>query len=183
MMHAKPKEKGISTCPVTTHSYSPVTTQAAAYFETTVSGVDYFLAAATIAGMPLGLTSTWIIDKIGLRWTILTSSGLAFVGAFIKCIITFPGLEQNIDKDTQYWLTISAQLLIGAGNPLAFSIPNKVGLGLYVSLFPSNIFSHSGHQGMVSNEGIGNCKRWNHTFYGPWQLHRPLNYTIICKHS
>ena len=103
-----------------------MTTQAAAYFETTVSGVDFFLAAATVAGMPLSLTSTWIIDKIGLRWNILASSFLAFLGAFIKCIVTFPGLEQNIDKDVQYWFTILAQLLLGAGNPLVFAIPNKV---------------------------------------------------------
>ena len=103
-----------------------MTTQAAAYFETTVSGVDFFLAAATFAGMPLSLTSTWIIDKIGLRWNILASSSLAFLGAFIKCIVTFPGIEQNIDKDVQYWSTILAQFLLGAGNPLAFAIPNKV---------------------------------------------------------
>ena len=117
-----------------------MTTQAAAYFETTVSGVDYFLAATTLAGMPMGLTSTWIIDKIGLRWTILTSSGLAFLGAFIKCIVTFPGLEQNIDKDAQYWCTILAQLLLGAGNPLAFSIPNKVGWGIICKPFCTLIY-------------------------------------------
>ena len=101
----------------TPFSFSPVTTQAAAYFETTVSGVDFFLAAATVAGMPLSLASTWIIDKIGLRWNILASSFLAILGAFIKCIVTFPGLEQNIDKDAQYWSTILAQFLLGAGNP------------------------------------------------------------------
>ena len=107
-------------------SFSPVTTQAAAYFDTTVSGVDFFLAAATVAGMPLSLTSTWIIEKIGLRWNIIASSFLAVLGAFIKCIVTFPGLEQNIDKDVQYWSTILAQFLLGAGNPLVFAIPNKV---------------------------------------------------------
>ena len=84
-----------------------------------------------MAGMPIGLMSTWIIDKVGLRWTLLTSSTLAFVGALIKCVVTFPGLEQNIDKDVQYWFTLAAQALIGAGNPLAFSIPNKVRILIY----------------------------------------------------
>lgn len=42
--------------------------------------------------MPVSLVSTWVIDRIGLRWTILASTGLAFCGALMKCLVTFPGL-------------------------------------------------------------------------------------------
>ena len=87
--------------------------------------MDLFVIASTVAGMPLGLLSTWIIDKIGLRWTILTSSALAFAGALVKCLVTFPGLEENIDSDVRYWVSIPAQFLVGAANPLCFSLPNK----------------------------------------------------------
>ena len=109
------------------HSYSPVTTQAAAYFETTVSGIDLFITAPNFIGMPISLMSTWIIDKIGLRQTILTSSSLVCAGAFIKCIVTFPGLDQNFDKNVQYWMTLCGQCLVVPGNVLAFCIPNKAG--------------------------------------------------------
>ena len=42
--------------------------------------------------MPVSLVSTWVIDRIGLRWTILVSTGLAFCGALMKFLVTFPGL-------------------------------------------------------------------------------------------
>ena len=106
-------------------SYSPVTTQAAAYFNSTVSGIDLFITAPNFIGMPLSLMSTWIIDKMGLRKTILASSGLVCIGAFIKCIVTFPGLDQHFDKNIQYWSTLCGQFLVGPGNVLAFCIPNK----------------------------------------------------------
>ena len=84
-----------------------------------------FITAPNFIGMPLSLLSTWIIDKIGLRRTILASSGLVCSGAFIKCLVTFPGLDQNFDKNVQYWLTLCGQFLVGPGNVLAFCIPNK----------------------------------------------------------
>ena len=70
--------------------------------------------------------STFIIDQIGLRWTILTSSGLAFSGALMKCLVTFPGFEDGVDKGVQYWVTFVAQCLIGVASPLVFCLPNKV---------------------------------------------------------
>ena len=106
-------------------SYSPVTTQAAAYFNTTLSGIDLLITAPNLIGMPLSLMSTWIIDKIGLRKTILASSGLVCSGAFIKCLVTFPGLDQHFDQKVQYWMTLCGQFLVGPGNVLAFCIPNK----------------------------------------------------------
>ena len=42
--------------------------------------------------MPVSLVSTWVIDRIGLRWTIMVSTGLAFCGALMKFLVTFPGL-------------------------------------------------------------------------------------------
>ena len=103
-----------------------MTTQAATYFDTTVSSIDLFIAAPNFVGMPLALMSTWIIDKIGLRRTILISSGLVCTGSFIKCIVTFPGLDQYFETEVQYWLTLFAQFLVCPGNVLAFCIPNKV---------------------------------------------------------
>ena len=108
------------------NSFAPVSTLVAAYFDTSVSAVDLFVVVVTIAGMPVSLVSTWIIDRIGLRWTIVTSTGLAFSGALMKCLVTFPGLEEDVGKDVQYWVTFVAQFLIGVASPLAFCLPNKV---------------------------------------------------------
>ena len=117
--------KGIRDSILFLPSYSPVTTQAAAYFNTTVSGIDLFITAPNFVGMPLSLMSTWIIDKIGLRRTILASSGLVCSGALVKGFVTIPGFNQNLDKNFQYWLTLCGQFLVGPGNVLAFCIPNK----------------------------------------------------------
>ena len=103
-----------------------MSTLVAAYFETSVSAIDLLVVVVTIAGMPVSLVSTWVIDRIGLRWTILSSTGLAFSGALMKCLVTFPGLEEDVGKGVQYWVTFVAQFLIGVASPLAFCLPNKV---------------------------------------------------------
>ena len=98
----------------------------ATYFDTTVSAVDLLVIVVNIAGLPISLVGTWVIDKIGLRWTILTSTSFAFSGALMKCLVTLPGLEENITKDIQYWVIFVAQFLLGVATPLAFCLPNKV---------------------------------------------------------
>ena len=107
-------------------SFAPVSTLVAAYFDTTVSAIDLLVVVVTLAGMPVSLISTWVIDRVGLRWTILSSTSLAFSGALMKCLVTFPGLEEEIDKGVQYWVTLVAQFLIGVASPLALCLPNKV---------------------------------------------------------
>ncbi len=42
-------------------------TQAAAYYETDASGVDNFVAIVMLVGMPLGLITTWLTQRLGLR--------------------------------------------------------------------------------------------------------------------
>ena len=98
--------------------------------------MDLFVVVVTIAGMPVSLVSTWIIDRIGLRWTILCSTGLAFCGALMKCLVTLPGFEDGVDEGVQYWVTLVAQFLIGVACPLAFCLPNKVrGFDCYVIMY------------------------------------------------
>ena len=75
----------------------------------------------------MGKLKTLIVDEVGLRRTVLASAGLALAGGLVKCLVTLPGLEESIDADLRYWLSIPAQFLVGAANPICFSLPNKVG--------------------------------------------------------
>ncbi len=41
-------------------------------------------------------------------------------------VSTFPGLNDSMEKDLQYTLSLIAQILEGLANPLAFCLPTKV---------------------------------------------------------
>ena len=61
----------------------------------------------------MGKLKTLIVDEMGLRRTVLASAGLALAGGLVKCLVTLPGLEESIDADLRYWLSIPAQFLVG----------------------------------------------------------------------
>ncbi len=60
------------------------------------------------------------------RKTALASAVLAFAGNLMRCITTFPGLGDSYDKQTQYYLALTANFIIAVGNPLCFSLTNLV---------------------------------------------------------
>ncbi len=42
-------------------------------------------------------------------------------------VSTFPGIGDVLDKDLQFWIAVVAQGLNGVANPMAYSLPTKVG--------------------------------------------------------
>lgn len=61
-----------------------------------------------------------------VRFTVTFANVLTFLGGLIRCVSTFPGLEDSFNKDIQYWCAVAAQVLVGIANPLGFCLPTKV---------------------------------------------------------
>lgn len=60
------------------------------------------------------------------RFAIFMGTVLTFIGGLVRCISSFPGLGEHIDKEIQYWLCLLGQALVGMGNPMAVSVPTKI---------------------------------------------------------
>jgi len=54
----------------------------------------------------------------------------ACVSGAIRMVSTMPGLNDQMEEDTQYLLTLLGQIVVGIANPLAFSLPTKVQMNL-----------------------------------------------------
>lgn len=54
------------------------------------------------------------------------ATGMTFLGGLVRCVSTFPGLNDEIDPEVQYWLGVVAQAITGVGNPICASLPTKV---------------------------------------------------------
>lgn len=69
---------------------------------------------------------------------------LTFSGGLIRCVSTFPGLEESFDPTTQYWCAVVAQILVGMANPMGFCLPTKVSNDCVFcnSFFLQNFYFH-----------------------------------------
>ena len=67
-------------------------------------------------------------SKLSHRTSVIFSSATTFVGGLIRCFSTFPLYNDDLDKNTQFWIAVAAQAITGMGNPIAVSLPTKVNI-------------------------------------------------------
>ncbi len=60
------------------------------------------------------------------RKIVLLTGCLTLTGGLLRMLATLPGLNDQLDEDVQYLVSLVAQLVIGVANPLAFCLPTKV---------------------------------------------------------
>ena len=52
-------------------------------------------------------------DYINFRMAAGIGIFLTFIGGLIRLLTAIPGISENMDKDTQFWLCFTAQLFSG----------------------------------------------------------------------
>jgi len=68
------------------------------------------------------------VFSINIRKTIYIAGAFCMLSGIIRMLCTFPGLNDSLDEDVQYMLTLVAQIAAGVANPLAMSLPTKVSI-------------------------------------------------------
>jgi len=104
-------------------SFAAITTQSADYYGRKLEEIDLLTTVSFLVGIPSCLCSTYLVNKKGLRITVMVATISTFIGGLLR-LITAVGLD--IDKDTQFWLVLVAQAFNGVGNPIAVALPTKV---------------------------------------------------------
>merc|ERR1719209_240317 len=64
--------------------FAPVPTQTATYYGITVNQVDIFSIVFMIVGVPVGIFGIYIIDKIGLKWSMWVAVTCNTIGTCIR---------------------------------------------------------------------------------------------------
>jgi len=107
-------------------SYSAVADVTGEYFKISADDVDLLGTISFIVGIPMCLGATYIVNSRGFKTGIYCGSVLTLMGGLVRGLSTLPGLNQNMDLKTQYYLSLVGQALTGLGNPFAVSLPTKV---------------------------------------------------------
>ena len=69
-------------------------------------GVDSFKGQTTLIEEPYSnITNFRVAAGIGIF--------LTFIGGLIRLLTAIPGISENMDRDTQFWLCFTAQLFSG----------------------------------------------------------------------
>ena len=74
-------------------SYPAVANVSAEYFDKDFNSVDLFGTIGLYVGIPFCLISTFIYDFYGFRTGMLFGTCVNFLGGLVRCLSTFPGLN------------------------------------------------------------------------------------------
>jgi len=107
-------------------AFPAVAKKAAAYYDVTGEELDLIPTVSYAAGVPTCLVATYIIETRGLKTGVKIGAYLTGIGGLLCCLSTFPGLNQNIPKYTQYWMATVGQGITGVACPFISGVPTKI---------------------------------------------------------
>jgi len=107
-------------------AFPAVAKKAAAYYDVSGEALDLIPTVSYAAGVPTCLIATYLIESRGLRTGVKIGAYLTGVGGLLCCLSTFPGLNQHISKEYQYWMAVIGQGITGVACPFISGVPTKI---------------------------------------------------------
>ena len=77
-------------------SYPAVANVAAEYFHKDINAIDLLGTISLYVGIPCCIVATFVYDYIGFRGGLLIGASVNFIGGLIRCISTFPHLNDHM---------------------------------------------------------------------------------------
>ncbi|KAI7799976.1 putative feline leukemia virus subgroup C receptor-related protein 1, partial [Triplophysa rosa] len=97
--------------------YSIITNIFMDYYNVSNLMIDWLSVVYMVAYVPLIFPATWLLDKKGLRLTVLLGAGLNAVGAWVKCASVGPNL---------FWVTMTAQIICSVAQVFILGLPSRI---------------------------------------------------------
>lgn len=103
-------------------TFAPVADQSAKYLKVTLEQINWLSLVYMVVAIPLSLGTTWMLDTLGLRVTLILGSWLNMFGALVRFCGTPPGRDFTI----QYGVVMLGQTLAALAQPLIIFTPTKL---------------------------------------------------------
>ncbi|CAN9493201.1 unnamed protein product [Ophioblennius macclurei] len=103
-------------------TFAPVADQTAHYLQVSVEKVNYLSLVFMVVAIPLSLGSSWMLDSLGLRVTLISGSWLNMVGAMIRFVSLLSGTSAAV----RYGVVMLGQTLGAMAQPLMVFAPAKL---------------------------------------------------------
>ncbi|XP_072108249.1 solute carrier family 49 member A3-like isoform X1 [Mobula birostris] len=104
-------------------TFAPVADQTARYFHISMDQVNWLSMVYLVVGIPFGFGSTWILDTLGLKTSLILSSWLNLTG----CVVQLLSVAFFVPKDSwKFPLLLLGQTFGAFAQPLVLFAPTKL---------------------------------------------------------
>ncbi|XP_070769425.1 solute carrier family 49 member A3 [Enoplosus armatus] len=103
-------------------TFAPVADQSAQYLNVTLEEINWLSLVYMVVAIPLSFGTTWMLDTLGLRITLILGSWLNMFGALLRFCGTLPGQAITI----QYPVVMLGQTFGALAQPLIIFTPTKL---------------------------------------------------------
>ncbi|XP_057706394.1 solute carrier family 49 member A3 isoform X2 [Corythoichthys intestinalis] len=102
-------------------TFAPVADQSAEYLKVTLANINWLSVVYMVVSIPLSVGTTWMLDTVGLRATIVLGAWLNMLGAVMRICGGPPD-----DFKIPYELVMAGQTLAALAQPLIIFTPTKM---------------------------------------------------------
>uniref|UniRef100_UPI003AAEE93F solute carrier family 49 member A3 n=1 Tax=Centroberyx gerrardi TaxID=166262 RepID=UPI003AAEE93F len=103
-------------------TFAPVADQSAQYMDASLEQINWLSLVYMVVAIPLSFGTTWMLDTLGLRITLILGSWLNMFGALLR----FVGSVRGLGFDSYYPAAMAGQTLGALAQPLVIFAPTKL---------------------------------------------------------
>ncbi|XP_077435045.1 solute carrier family 49 member A3 [Vanacampus margaritifer] len=103
-------------------TFAPVADQSAEYLQATLMDINWLSLVYMVVSIPLSFATTWLLDTVGLRVTLILGSWLNMFGSITRIMGGPPGAVFSI----HYAVVMLGQTLAAVAQPLIIFTPTKM---------------------------------------------------------
>ncbi|CAK6965362.1 solute carrier family 49 member A3 [Scomber scombrus] len=101
-------------------TFAPVADQSAEYLQVSLEEINWLSLVYMVVAIPLSFGTTWMLDTVGLRATMILGAWLNMVGAVLRYVGTL------LDPSVQFPLVMLGQTFGALAQPLIIFTPTKL---------------------------------------------------------
>uniref|UniRef100_A0A3P9L6L8 Solute carrier family 49 member 3 n=1 Tax=Oryzias latipes TaxID=8090 RepID=A0A3P9L6L8_ORYLA len=103
-------------------TFAPVADQSAQYLKVSLDAINWLSLVYMVVAIPLSFGTTWMLDTLGLRITLILGSWLNMLGAMLRLV----GQPHAVSDDMRFLVVMLGQTLCALAQPLIIFTPTKV---------------------------------------------------------
>uniref|UniRef100_A0A8C7UMV9 Solute carrier family 49 member 3 n=1 Tax=Oncorhynchus mykiss TaxID=8022 RepID=A0A8C7UMV9_ONCMY len=103
-------------------TFAPVADHSAQFMGVTLDQINWLSMIYMVVAIPLSFGTTWMLDTLGLRITLVLGSWLNMLGAVLR----FVGIMRNLPSAANFPVVMGGQTLCALAQPLVIFTPTKL---------------------------------------------------------